>query len=122
MRYAVQEKLFSIGDDFWITDEGGGKAFLVDGKVLRLRQTLEIQDPDGRVLVPGGFSAPDTPQSSSDIYDPSTGTFTITGNTPMVPTTTLLTNGKVLVAGGDEGDGSVASMRAQLFNAATPAA
>jgi uncharacterized protein YxjI len=51
MRYAVQEKLFSIGDDFWITDERGGKAFLVDGKVLRLRQTLEIQDPDGRVLV-----------------------------------------------------------------------
>jgi uncharacterized protein YxjI len=50
MRYAVREKLFSIGDDFWITDESGGKAFLVDGKVLRLRQTLEIQDPDGRVL------------------------------------------------------------------------
>jgi uncharacterized protein YxjI len=51
MRYAVREKLFSIGDDFWITDGEGDKAFLVDGKVLRLRQTLEIQDPDGRVLV-----------------------------------------------------------------------
>ena len=51
MRYAVQEKLFSIGDDYWITDEQGGKAFLVDGKVLRVRQTLEIQDPAGRVLV-----------------------------------------------------------------------
>ena len=51
MRYAVKEKLFSIGDDFWITDERGDKAFLVDGKVLRLRQTLELQDPDGRVLV-----------------------------------------------------------------------
>jgi uncharacterized protein YxjI len=51
MRYAVKEKLFSIGDDFWITDEEGDRAFLVDGKVLRLRQTLEIQDPDGRVLV-----------------------------------------------------------------------
>jgi uncharacterized protein YxjI len=51
MRYAVREKLFSIGDDFWITDEAGDKAFLVDGKVLRLRQTLEIQSPDGRVLV-----------------------------------------------------------------------
>jgi uncharacterized protein YxjI len=51
VRYAVREKLFSIGDDFWITDEQGGRAFLVDGKVLRLRQTLEIQDPGGRVLV-----------------------------------------------------------------------
>jgi uncharacterized protein YxjI len=51
MPYAVQEKLFSIGDDFWITDEHGDKAFLVDGKVLRLRQTLEIRDAGGRVLV-----------------------------------------------------------------------
>jgi uncharacterized protein YxjI len=51
MRYAVKEKLFSIGDDFWITDEAGDNAFLVDGKVLRLRQTLEIQDPDRHVLV-----------------------------------------------------------------------
>jgi uncharacterized protein YxjI len=51
MRYAVQEKLFSIGDDFWITDEHGDKAFLVDGKVLRLRPTLEIRDAEGRVLV-----------------------------------------------------------------------
>jgi uncharacterized protein YxjI len=51
MRYAVLEKLFSIGDDFWITDEHGDKAFLVDGKVLRLRQTLEIRDAGGRVLV-----------------------------------------------------------------------
>ena len=51
MRYAVREKLFSIGDDFWITGERGDKAFLVDGKVVRLRQTLEIQDPGRRVLV-----------------------------------------------------------------------
>jgi len=51
MRYAVREKLFSIGDDFWITDEHGDKAFLVDGKVLRLRQTLEIRDAGGRGLV-----------------------------------------------------------------------
>jgi uncharacterized protein YxjI len=51
MRYAVQQKLFSIGSDFWITDEQGGKAVLVDGKVMRLRQTLDIQAPDGRVLV-----------------------------------------------------------------------
>jgi len=30
----------------WITDEHGGHAFLVDGKVLRLRQTLELKDHD----------------------------------------------------------------------------
>lgn len=51
MRYAVREKLFSIGDDFWITDERGDQAFLVNGKVLTLRQTVQIEDPGGRVLV-----------------------------------------------------------------------
>jgi uncharacterized protein YxjI len=48
MRYAVREKIFSIGDDFWVTDEQGNKAFLVDGKVLRLRQTLELKDASGQ--------------------------------------------------------------------------
>jgi uncharacterized protein YxjI len=47
MRYAIRERIFSIGDDFWVTDEQGGKAFLVDGKVLRIRQTLELKDTSG---------------------------------------------------------------------------
>ena len=50
MRYAVREKLFAIGDDFWITDEQGRQVFLVDGKVLRLRQTLELKDASGAVV------------------------------------------------------------------------
>jgi uncharacterized protein YxjI len=49
-RYAVREKMFSIGDDFWITDDGGNKVFLVDGKALRLRQTFELKDRSGQVL------------------------------------------------------------------------
>lgn len=49
-RYAVQEKIFSIGDDFWITDDRGDRVFLVDGKALRLRQTFELKDPSGQVL------------------------------------------------------------------------
>jgi uncharacterized protein YxjI len=49
-RYAVREKMFSIGDDFWITDDGGNKVFLVDGKALRLRQTFELKDSSGQVL------------------------------------------------------------------------
>ena len=47
MRYAVREKIFHIGDDFWVTDEQGNKVFLVDGKVLRIRQTLELKDASG---------------------------------------------------------------------------
>ncbi|GAA2811052.1 LURP-one-related family protein [Kitasatospora sp. CM 4170] len=50
MRYLVREKLFAIGDDYWIEDERGNKAFLVDGKVLRLRHTFELKDADGRVV------------------------------------------------------------------------
>ncbi|MGW4998979.1 LURP-one-related/scramblase family protein [Streptomyces hydrogenans] len=51
MKYLVRDKLFAIGDDYWIEDEEGRHAFLVDGKALRLRDTLELKAPDGRVLV-----------------------------------------------------------------------
>ncbi|MFB7361515.1 LURP-one-related/scramblase family protein [Streptomyces hydrogenans] len=51
MKYLVRDKLFAIGDDYWIEDEDGRHAFLVDGKALRLRDTLELKAPDGRVLI-----------------------------------------------------------------------
>ncbi|MFF2775059.1 LURP-one-related/scramblase family protein [Streptomyces sp. NPDC058052] len=51
MKYLVRDKIFAIGDDYWIEDENGRHAFLVDGKALRLRDTLELKGPDGRVLV-----------------------------------------------------------------------
>lgn len=50
-RYQMREKLMSIGDDFWITDESGRHAFKVDGKALRLRKTLIIEDAGGQPLV-----------------------------------------------------------------------
>jgi uncharacterized protein YxjI len=50
MRYQVKEKVFAVGTDFWVTDEQDNKAFLVDGKVLHIRQTLELKDPSGAVL------------------------------------------------------------------------
>src|SRR5689334_6719246 len=43
--------MLSIGDDAWITDEEGGQAFFLDGKAMRLRQTYELKDPAGRVLL-----------------------------------------------------------------------
>jgi uncharacterized protein YxjI len=51
MKYLVRDRIFAIGDDYWIDDEHGRHAFLVDGKAMRLRDTLEIKDPDGRVLI-----------------------------------------------------------------------
>jgi uncharacterized protein YxjI len=50
MRYQVREKLFSIGDDFWVTDERGNKVFLVDGKAMSLRHTFELKDSSGAVV------------------------------------------------------------------------
>jgi uncharacterized protein YxjI len=50
-RYQMREKLLSIGDDFWIEDESGRRAFKVNGKVLRLRKTLVIEDPSGTAVL-----------------------------------------------------------------------
>jgi uncharacterized protein YxjI len=50
MRYLVREKVFSIGDDFWVTDEQGDKIFLVDGKALSLRHTFELKDGTGAIV------------------------------------------------------------------------
>jgi uncharacterized protein YxjI len=50
MRYLVRERLFSITDDFWVTDEQGNEVFLVDGKALRLRETFELKDTAGQKL------------------------------------------------------------------------
>lgn len=49
--YKMREKMLSIGDDFWIEDGAGDRAFFVDGKALRVRETLEIKRPDGAVLL-----------------------------------------------------------------------
>ncbi|MFF9397893.1 LURP-one-related/scramblase family protein [Streptomyces sp. NPDC014646] len=51
MRFQVRERLFGIGDDYWIEDTDGRKVFLVDGKAMRLRDTFELKDSEGRVLV-----------------------------------------------------------------------
>ena len=45
--FLIRKQLFSIGDDFWIENESGEKAFHVDGKVLRLRDTFVIETADG---------------------------------------------------------------------------
>ncbi|MBT2370233.1 LURP-one-related family protein [Streptomyces sp. ISL-10] len=51
MKYVVRDKIFAVGDDYWIDDEHGRHAFLVDGKALRLRDTLELKDRNGDVLI-----------------------------------------------------------------------
>ncbi len=50
IRYQMREKLVSIGDDFWIEDAQGQKAFKVDGKALRVRKTLKFEDAHGHEI------------------------------------------------------------------------
>ncbi len=50
-RYQMREKLLSIGDDSWIEDESGRRAFKVDGKALRVRKTLVLEDAQGNEVL-----------------------------------------------------------------------
>lgn len=46
-RYRMQEKLLSIGDDYWTEDETGQRVFKVDGKAVRVRATFVLKDASG---------------------------------------------------------------------------
>ncbi len=46
----MRERLLAIGDDFWIEDADGERAYKVDGKAIRFRQTFVLEDASGREL------------------------------------------------------------------------
>ena len=49
-RYQMRQKLVAFGNDFYIENEQGQKVFKVDGKVLRVRDTLVFKDMQGNKL------------------------------------------------------------------------
>ncbi len=49
-KYRMREKLFAIGDDYWIENDEGERAYKVDGKALRIRKTLVLEDQSGAEL------------------------------------------------------------------------
>ena len=49
-RYQMRQKLIAFGDDFYIQNEAGKNVFKVDGKVLRVRDTLKFKDLHGNTL------------------------------------------------------------------------
>lgn len=78
---------------------------------------------NGKVLIAAGLSPSsngNTFLSSSELYDPGSGTFTLTGsmnNAREEHTATLLINGKVLIAGGNNGTGGVnAFVSAEIYD------
>jgi len=47
----MREKLVSVGDDFWIEDDAGERAYKINGKALRIRDTLRFEDTQGHELL-----------------------------------------------------------------------
>jgi uncharacterized protein YxjI len=43
----MRERLLAIGDDFWIENDQGERAYKVDGKAVRVRQTFVLEDTSG---------------------------------------------------------------------------
>jgi hypothetical protein len=81
--------------------------------------------PNGKVLIAGGDATSDGTRVlvSAELYDPSTGTFTATGDmtTPRAAhSATLLPNGKVLISGGFSIPGNSRDMAsAELYDPST---
>jgi len=44
----MREKLVSFGDDFWIENDAGERVFKVNGKMMRVRGTLEFENTEGK--------------------------------------------------------------------------
>ena len=93
---------------------------LIQGRLNHTATLLE----NGKVLVAGGFNHRSNPSllASVELYDPATGTWTNTGQLATGRdghTATLLPNGMVLVAGGQDSSGPSASV--ELYDPATGA-
>ena len=50
MRYLMKQKIWSMGDDFAIKDEGGNEVFLVDGRAFSIGNKLSFRDLNGNEL------------------------------------------------------------------------
>ena len=48
--FQMREKMFAIGDDFWIEDLNGQRVFKVNGKAVRFRDTFILEDLGGNEL------------------------------------------------------------------------
>src|SRR6476661_6042338 len=46
----MREKLFAIGDDYWIETDDGERVFKVNGKAFRIRDTFVLETPGGDEL------------------------------------------------------------------------
>ncbi|MCZ3386158.1 MAG: LURP-one-related family protein [Actinomycetia bacterium] len=48
--FQMREKVFAIGDDYWVEDSDGQKVYKVDGKAIRFRDTFILEAASGAEL------------------------------------------------------------------------
>jgi uncharacterized delta-60 repeat protein len=134
-----------------IVGGAAGRDFAIDGPLPLAIASAELYDPktgkftktgamstarefhtaallsDGRVLIAGGMHSDGKPHgissllATAEIYDPKTGTFSLTGSMtePRAQhTATLLLNGRVLIACGEDANGTPITS-AELFDPKT---
>jgi len=110
----------------------GPPGFSATGSMAAARMShTATRLPNGKVLIAGGYSGQGpnslTYLASAELYDPATGTFSPTGSMSQArggAAAALLSNGKVLVAGGyyvDASAATVALASAELYDPATGA-
>jgi len=49
-RYALRQKFAAVGQDFFVEDMNGHRVMHVDGKAMRVRDTLKFKDASGNVV------------------------------------------------------------------------
>lgn len=60
--------MVAIGDDYWIENNRSERAFAIEGKALRLRQTLVFEDAQCRVVQRTGEGGSDR-EVQSNVVD-----------------------------------------------------
>jgi hypothetical protein len=112
---------FPVAAELYDPDTG---TFIATGNMTEGWVDTAILLPNGKVFISRGHPVTGPDVSSAELYDPTRGTFTFaayatTNHTGA--TATLMMNGKVLMAGGDIGDGDGGSAVAELYDPATGA-
>ena len=49
-RYIMRQRMFALGQDFWINNAAGQPCFKIDGKVRMVKESLKFRDMQGNLL------------------------------------------------------------------------
>lgn len=104
-----------------IYTSGSGWSAAESMKKVRLDQAAVLLN-DGRVLVAGGVDASGTALNTAEVYDPTTGHWTLTGTMPYAQagfTMTVLPDGRVVAVGGYATSPNQALATSDLFDPTT---